>query len=570
MKKESYKHKNDTDLRKKAEKKLKHDAIDIKRLSETEVRKLAHELQVYQIELDIQNEELRKSQQALENSRDRYSRLYDFAPVGYLIISEKGLILEANLTFALTLGMERDSLIKKPLSKFIVREDQDILYFHHKQVLKTKKLEMCELRMMKKDGTHFYAQLESEIVMDHNDHQCRVIVSDITERKEMEEALLQSEKLKSLGIMTAGIAHEFNNILAVMMGSAELLEGGADDNELEKGLRVIIKAGGNGAEIVKNMLKFAQSETKDTSDYLFFDIRRLIKDAIDFAMPRWKNMAQAKGIDYQIDQDGMRVTPEVFCNPTALREVFTNIINNALDAMPDGGTITVATRCVRSEELGVESKKENASELRTQNSELKGDFVEITFADTGNGMPEDVKNKIFDPFFTTRRPLGTGLGLSVSYSSIVRHGGKIEVESEEGRGTTFNLSLPIRKDAVQKSVPHEPDRRLATRKLYILVIDDNDDVCEIMDSVLARGGHAVKTVDNGAEAIELAGEEDFDLVLCDLLMPNIHGYDVIKAINKLGKMTKIGIMTGWDEELKPIDDEDFKVDFILKKPFKHS
>ena len=545
MKKENQKQKKISELRKEAEEKLRPDTIDTERLSEAEVRKLAHELQVYQIELEMQNEELRKSSNELEDSRDRYSRLYDFAPIGYLTISEKGLILEANLTFALMLGMERGSLIKKQLSTFITREDKDIFYLYHKQVLITKKQEMCELRMMKKDGKQFHAQLESEIVLDHNDHQCRIIVSDITERKKMEEALIQSEKLKSLGILTAGISHEFNNLLAVILGSAELLDAGfEDDQELKKGLSAIIKASDDGAKIVKGLLSYVKSQGKDISEFIFFDIRPLLIEAINFTTLRWKNMAQAKGIDYKIDREGMREIPEVLCNTTELREVFTNIINNALDAMPDGGRLSFST-----------SSNE--------------DTVFIRISDTGIGMSGDVKKNIFDPFFTTRRPQGTGLGLSISYGVIMRHGGKIEVESEEGKGTTFNLSLPIRRDIVQKIVPPEPDRRAAVRKLRILVVDDNEDVCEIMYGVLARGGHDVKTVDDGVEAIALAGKEKYDLVLCDLLMPKIHGYEVIKAIVKLDKIPKIGIMTGWNEKLKPIG-EDCKVDFILKKPFKHA
>ena len=546
MKKENQKQKKISELRKEAEEKLRPDTIDTERLSEAEVRKLAHELQVYQIELEMQNEELRKSSNELEDSRDRYSRLYDFAPIGYLTISEKGLILEANLTFALMLGMERGSLIKKQLSTFITREDKDIFYLYHKQVLITKKQEMCELRMMKKDGKQFHAQLESEIVLDHNDHQCRIIVSDITERKKMEEALIQSEKLKSLGILTAGISHEFNNLLAVILGSAELLDAGfEDDQELKKGLSAIIKASDDGAKIVKGLLSYVKSQGKDISEFIFFDIRPLLIEAINFTTLRWKNMAQAKGIDYKIDREGMREIPEVLCNTTELREVFTNIINNALDAMPDGGRLSFST-----------SSNE--------------DTVFICISDTGIGMSEDVKKNIFDPFFTTRRPLGTGLGLSISYGIITRHGGKIEVESEDGKGTTFNLSLPIRKDVVQKVVPPEPDRRAVVRKLRILVVDDNEDVCEIMYGVLARGGHDVKTVDDGVEAIALAGKEEYDLVLCDLLMPKIHGYEVIKAIMKLDKIPKIGIMTGWNEKLKPMGGEDYKVDFILKKPFKHA
>ena len=370
------------------------------------------------------------------------------------------------------------------------------------------------------------------------------LMEEISVRKLMEEALVQSEKMKSLGIVTAGISHEFNNLLAVIIGNAELLDGNFDDDqELQKCLNAIIKAGDDGAAIVKNMLLYAKSHEKDTSDYLFFDIRHVLGEAIDFASPRWKSMAQAQGVDYQVDREGMWEIPETLCSPTELRGVFTNIINNAIDAMPEGGRLTF---CTSSDE----------------------DTILISITDTGRGMSEAVKERIFDPFFTTRRPQGTGLGMSVSYGVIKRHGGEITLESEEGIGTTFNLRIPIKKDAVQKIIPHEPAHKVAKKNLHVLVIDDNEDVRVIVENILTDVGHTVKSVDNGRDAIELARTEDFDLVLCDLLMPEVHGYDVIKAFNESGKTQKIGIITGWDDKLKPINEEEIKVDFILKKPFK--
>ena len=201
-----------------------------------------------------------------------------------------------------------------------------------------------------------------------------LLMEEISVRKLMEEALVQSEKLKSLGIVTAGISHEFNNLLAVIIGNAERLDRNFDgDQELQKSLNAIIKAGDDGAAIVKNMLLYAKSHEKDTSDFLFFDIRHVLGEAIDFATPRWKSMAQAQGIDYQIDIEGMKEIPETFCIPTELRGVFTNIINNALDAMPDGGNLTF---CTSSDE----------------------DTIFISISDTGIGMSEDVKERIFDPF----------------------------------------------------------------------------------------------------------------------------------------------------------------------------
>ena len=408
-----------------------------------------------------------------------------------------------------------------------------------------------EYRIIIPGGSERIIHSQAKLICNDSGNMIRMsgTVRDITEQKKMEETLLQSEKLKSLGEITAGVAHEFNNILAVVMGSAEVLEGGfKDDQELKRGLKAIIEAGEDGAGIVKRMLSFAKAELSE-SDYISIDIKYLIKQAMEFTMPRWKNMAQSEGIKYNINMVGIIETPEVFCNPTELREVFVNLIHNSIDAMPDGGVITMATRCVE------------------HGGELKGDFIEITFSDTGKGMSEEVKRKIFDPFFTTRRPQGTGLGMSVTYGIMKRHGGKIEVESEVGKGATFTLHIPIRKEVVQRVVPSESVRKTETKKLRVLVVDDEQEICVILETFLTGKGHTVKAVNSGAEAIEQSRREDFDLVLCDLAMPEVTGYDVIKAVNELDKIPKIGISTGWGDKLKSIDEEDLKVDFLIKKPF---
>tara|TARA_B100000315_G_scaffold259682_1_gene316654 strand:- start:482 stop:2707 length:2226 start_codon:yes stop_codon:yes gene_type:complete len=197
MKKEYTKKNNSSELREKAEKKLKPEVVPIEKLSEIEVRKLAHELQVHQIELAMQNNELRKSQRELEETRDKYSELYDYAPVGYFTINEKGIILEVNLTGASMLGVERKSLIKQLLSKFMVREDSDRYYLHLNHIFKTKEPATCELRMLRKDGTQLHALLESSTVQDscENSRQCRTIISDITELKQLQEELTGSKLL---------------------------------------------------------------------------------------------------------------------------------------------------------------------------------------------------------------------------------------------------------------------------------------------------------------------------------------------------------------------------------------
>ncbi len=401
-----------------------------------------------------------------------------------------------------------------------------------------------EYRIIRPDGSVRTIHSQAKLVRDDLGNLTKMLgtVQDITERKKMEEALLQSEKLKSIGTITSGVAHEFNNFLAIISGNVQLLEGSRkDDEELTEALHTIKRAANDGAEISRKMLKFTTT-AKDTAVFVPFDISELINQAIDFTIPRWKNMAQANGINYYMDTEGIKKVPSILCNPTELREIFVNIINNALDAMPYDGRISFSTW-------------------------NGGDTVFVSISDTGEGMSEEVKKNIFDPFFTTKMAVGTGLGMSTAYGIITEHGGKIGVESAVENGTTFTLQFPIVAKADSPKESPEPKQEIKANNLCILAVDDDKAICNILDKFFSVKGHLVRTVDNGREAIILAKVADYDLVLCDIAMPDIFGYDVVKALNKLEKRPKIGMITGWGETLKPIDDEDFKVDFIIRKPF---
>ena len=370
----------------------------------------------------------------------------------------------------------------------------------------------------------------------------RELRKEINERKQMEETLLQSEKLKSLGTITAGISHEFNNILNIISGNVQLLQMDYKDHSaLMDSLRIIEKSIKDGSSIADRMREFTHGDT-DTMDFVSTDINKLLTQSVEFTMPRWKSMAQATGVNYNMNLEGMKNVSPIMCNPLEIEDVFINIINNGLDAMPDGGRLSFRTWS-------------------------KNDTVFASITDTGRGMSEDVKKYVFDPFFTTKRPEGTGLGMSTSYSKVARQGGKIEVDSEEGKGSTFTLQFPITIEIASPITTPKLKQETKGKKLSILVVDDEEEICNMLDDFLSRSGYKVKTVDSGAGAIELAKRENFDLVLCDMAMPDIFGYEVIKFLNKLKKRPKIGIVTGWGGKLKPMDDEEFKVDLIVKKPF---
>ncbi len=371
------------------------------------------------------------------------------------------------------------------------------------------------------------------------------IAEDITERKQIEEALFQSEKLKAMGVMTSGISHEFNNILAVIKGFALLLKQKyGDHKEINNKINVILKSVTDGIGIVNRMQEFTRSEV-DRAEFEPVDVRELVEDVIEFSMPRWKTISEASGITYHIDKEGLETVPRVCGNNTELREVILNIINNSLDAMPEGGHLS----------------------FRTWKND---DNVFLSILDTGEGMYEDIRKNIFDPFLTTKMPKGAGLGMSVSYGIIKRHSGMIYVKSEVGRGTTITIQLPISKDINHIDTISEPMHKLEVANLHILVVDDEQAVCEFLSEFLTQEEQNVKSVFSGKDAIKLLKSENFDLVLCDLVMPDVGGREVIKMLDTLEKSPEVGLITGWSEKLETFHKENLKVDFIVKKPFDFS
>ncbi|MBT3878942.1 MAG: PAS domain S-box protein [Candidatus Scalindua sp.] len=397
-----------------------------------------------------------------------------------------------------------------------------------------------EYRMMTEDNSIIWVYDVIQVIECDNDtKRLRGIIINITERKKMEEVLFQSEKLKSIGTITAGISHDFNNILSIISGNVQLLQNTYKDHgKLMDALRTVKKAVDDGAQISRNMLTFTKTK-QDNKEFVSFDTRDLIIQSIDFTKPRWKNEAQSRGIKYQIDTEGVKSISSIMCNPAEVREVFINIINNALDAMPEGGSISFSTWC-------------------------DNDTAFIGISDTGEGMPGDVMKKIFDPFFTTKLVAGTGLGMSMAYGIITRHGGKIEVESKLGEGSTFTLQFPTTSKGASQKSTSEPGQEIKHKNLRILVVDDEVALCTVLDEFLSESGQKVTTVYNGADAIGKIKTESYDLILCDLAMQNITGYDVIKAVSELENKPKTGIITGWREKL---NGEGVKVDFILRKPF---
>ena len=233
--------------------------------------------------------------------------------------------------------------------------------------------------------------------------------------------------------------------------------------------------------------------------------------------------------------------PAVLGDAAELREAMTNLILNAIDAMPEGGTLTLSTGLV-------------------------DERVEVAVADTGVGMPLEVREKVFDPFFTTKGPQGTGLGLSMTYGIISRHGGSIAVESEPGQGSVFRLSLPRGADVQPSPVPVVVASPPPVRALRCLVVDDEPAVRAVVADILESAGHVVEQLGEGGEAIARFAAERFDLVVTDLAMPRVSGWQVARAVKQVAPQVPVFLMSGFGVELTPEERRAHGVDVVLVKP----
>ncbi|HSL55976.1 MAG TPA: ATP-binding protein, partial [Pyrinomonadaceae bacterium] len=377
----------------------------------------------------------------------------------------------------------------------------------------------------------------------------------IAEQERIREQFSQMEKLSALGELASGVAHDFNNTLAGILGRAQLLQRIDDPEKVRRGLEIIIKTAEDGAKTVKRIQDFARQRRDHNFELVSID--QILMDASEITRPRWKNCAEASNIhisvELQIESNAM-----VMGDDSELREVLVNMVFNAIDAMPEGGTLSLATRAA-------------------------GDSVIITVVDTGVGMYPEVRSKIFDPFFTTKGKAGLGLGLAVSFGIIRRHGGNIEVESQYGKGTEFRITLPVARmgensvkhvdqpETVEPVVPTMPlDVALVPStqrpRMRMLVVDDEDFVRELLGEIL-EGEHCdVYLADSGSEALSAFKDMEFDGVFTDVGMPGMSGWELAREIRHINANIPIAVITGWGEAVGSHEQKEAGVDWVVAKP----
>jgi len=474
--------------------------------------------------------ERKKAEEELLRSREQYLQFFMENLTANYIVTVDGTVRQCNPAYVNIFGF---SSIEEALATNIAslyrtsREREKVLSL----LLQKGKLEYFELQMMKKDGTPLY--LVANIIGKFDEEgklvEIRGYLFDDTQRRQLEETLRQTQKLESIGTLASGIAHDFNNILGIILGHASLLERVHNDPErLTQSINTIISTTKRGAALVKQLLTFAR---KTESVFEPLDVNIIIKELTKMLYETFpRNIPIVPLLDPTL--------PTIIADATQIHQVLLNLCVNARDAMPHGGTLTLISRTVTSDQLINRFPQATAQQ-----------YVELTVSDTGIGMDKQTLSRIFEPFFTTKGVgRGTGLGLSVVHGVLGAHNGFIDVESQPGFGSTFRLYFPAaEKSLYVEETPTTSSSELPSGTETILVIEDEEYLRQALENYLSTNGYTVLAAEDGAKALEIyrARMNDIHLVISDIGLPRMSGDELSRQIKGINPNAKIILASGF-------------------------
>ncbi|MFZ0826094.1 MAG: ATP-binding protein [Verrucomicrobiia bacterium] len=378
------------------------------------------------------------------------------------------------------------------------------------------------------------------------------------ELRRTQQLVVQQERLRALGQMASGVAHDVNNALSPVIAYSELLLSTLPDlPEVSRHyLQTINQAGADIAKIVARMREFYRRRS-DMEELTEVDINKTIEEVIELTRPRWRDLPQREGISIQIQRELAPELPLLLSDPSEFREALINLVFNAVDALPQGGIITLVTRS-----------------LNRPAAEANGDSerqIQVEVRDNGIGMDEKTRQRCLEPFFSTKAQRGgTGLGLAMVYGMAQRHDGTIEIDSTPGSGTCIRLTFPVREKTSATGRASLPQAK-SKRSLHILCIDDDEQVRGLMTDCLSHFDHRVMVASGGKQGLELfrtamLENEPYEVVITDLGMPDIDGHHVARTIKAESPHTPVIMMTGWGTIMKEDGENAPEVDAVVGKP----
>ena len=551
MSKESPQSGKSAELRHRAEKRVKNHAPESDaQSSPAETQRLLHELQVHQIELEMQNEELRESRAQAETALERYTDLYDFAPVGYFTLSVDGAIREVNLPGARLLGLERARLVGGCFRTFVSKDTQSIFDSWLKEIFATQVKQTCAVVLAKKGQPRVAVEMEAALSSDGLEG--RAVVVDITARKALEEQLRQAQKMEVVGQLAGGVAHDFNNILAAMVLRLEILQlQHPMPVEAESSLHDLEKLAKRASSLTRQLLLFSRQQAMHLEP---LEINAALTHLL-------KMLERLLGEDITCLRLPSAGELWIEADAAMLDQLVMNLCINARDAMPTGGSLTLETSLA---EFDPES-------ARIHPESRPGTFVCVRISDTGCGMNADVLKHLFEPFFTTKEVgKGTGLGLASAYGIVHQHKGWMNVESVVGQGTSFRVYFPL---SSRTEATRPPTAQIVPSKGQdetILLVEDEASLLLVTAQVLSTFGYRVLSASDGQEALKLweQHQDTIDLVLTDVRMPQgISGLELAKKLRKAKPSLRVIIMSGYSMEIVRNDMASTVGYAFIAKPF---
>lgn len=476
--------------------------------------------------------EKKLAEEKLQRAERRYREFFENDLTGDYISTPDGRLLDCNPAFLNIFGLKSKEEAFQMNMSALYSSPQERQKFVE-QVRKEQALVYKESTARKLDGSPVYIIENALGIFDENEQlkEIRGYIFDDTRRKRLEQQLFQTHKMESIGTLAGGIAHDFNNILAIILGHTSIMwRAKILDERLNASLEAITKATQRGTALVKQILTFARKSDPVVESVRINDV---IKEIVSFAAETFP-----KTINFHLDID--RQLKTINGDYTQIHQVILNLVVNARDAMPNGGTITIATNIVAKSELPT-----------TLSDEMGDEYIRVSVQDTGTGMDETTKSRIFEPFFTTKeKGKGTGLGLAVVYGVVKSHKGHLTVDSTVGVGTTFHLYFPVPR--MVRDFDGETPTTLETvpgGSETILIVEDEEMLRELLKQILESNGYTVFSTGDVDEALSLYTERHHQiaLVISDVGLPKRSGFELLLQLKQVNPSIRLIFTSGFLE-----------------------
>lgn len=485
-------------------------------------------------------------------SEKKYRSLFDDALEMIHIVNKDGLIIDANLTELQTLGYNAEEYIGKPVLDIIHPDYKEKTMVALRCLAEGKDVKEFESMFICKNGAPVHVEVNSvPEIKDGKLVSARAIIRNITSRKELEERLVQAQKMEAIGTLAGGIAHDFNNILTAILGYTELALGEIDNPEkLKKHLDEVFKGGNRAKELVQQILAFSRKSAKQLEplrvQIIVKEVLKLLRSSIPATIE----------IKQNIDSD----CDIVLADPTQIHQVIMNLCTNAYQAMREtGGILTISLQAIHF------SKKDVSTEMHLE----PGSYLKLDIGDTGVGIPKEFKDRIFEPYFSTKeKGEGTGLGLAVVHGIVTNLKGEITVFSEPERGTTFTVYLPTA-EAEEKIDPEENlTTSFPTGSGHILLVDDDEVIVNLNKTLLEKIDYKVTALTSSVEALVLfqKDQDSFDLVITDMTMPKMTGKELAQQLLAIRPNLPIILCSGHSDLIDQQDAKAMGIRAYVMKP----